>query len=132
MRLVRQADLVQDIGRAAEAADKAVSALPGFGRSHQHVVERAVLVEQIHHLERARDAEASDRPGRQAGDVAAFEAHAPAVGRVAAGEEVEAGGLAGAVRAHDAREPALREAHAHVLEHDVVPESFMQVFCLKH
>ena len=46
---------------------------------------------------------------RQAGDVLAGEAHAAAIGRVAAGQHVEAGRLAGAVRAHDPRQLALLE-----------------------
>ena len=36
---------------------------PHLRRGDQHVVERAVVVEQIHHLERARDAEARDARG---------------------------------------------------------------------
>ena len=81
-------------GRATSRTPRARTA----GSAMQHVVERRVVVEQVHHLERARQPLARDAPRRQPGDVLAGEAHAAAVGTVAAGEHVEAGGLAGAVR----------------------------------
>ena len=68
-----------------------------------------------------------DLARRQAGDVVAGEAHRAAVGRVAAGQHVEAGRLAGAVRAHDPRQPAFLEREAHVLQHDLVAEALVQV-----
>jgi ABC-type uncharacterized transport system ATPase subunit len=73
-----------------------------------------------------------DRPRRQPGDVAALEGDAAAVGCVAPGEQVEAGGLARPVRAHDAGEAPGLEAQAHVLEHHVRAEAFMQPACFEH
>ena len=55
---------------------------------------------------------ARDGARRQPGDVLAVEDDAAAVRRDAAGEHVEARRLAGAVRAHDAAEPAGLEARA--------------------
>ena len=75
----------------------------------QHVVERRVVVEQVHDWNEREMPLRAISARRQAGDVVAGEAHRAAVGRVAAGEHVEAGGLAGAVRTHDPRQLALLE-----------------------
>ena len=63
---------------------------------------------------------------RQAGDVLAGEADAAAVGPVAAGQHVEAGGLAGAVGAHDAGQLAFLEGQRDVLQHHLVAEALVQ------
>ena len=81
-----------------------------------------VVVEQVHDLEGARDAAPRDGARRQPGDVLAREGDAPGVGLVAAGEHVEAGGLAGAVGTHDPVDLALVHLEAHVLEHHAVAE----------
>ena len=50
----------------------------------------------------------------------------PRSGAVAAGEDVEAGRLAGAVRAHDSRQPPLVERERDVLQDDLVAEALVQ------
>ena len=60
------------------------------------------FVEEIHQLERARDALAGDLVRLAAGDVLPVEADRAAARLDTAGQHVEASGLAGAVRPHDA------------------------------
>jgi len=97
------------------------------GQGDQHVVQGRLVVKQIHDLERARQALARDLPRRQAGDVFAGKAHRAAVGLEAAGQHVEAGGLARAVGAHDAGQLALVEIERDALQHYLVAEALVQL-----
>jgi hypothetical protein len=114
-------------GIGAQVAPDVEAARPHFGQGQDHVVERRAVVEQVHRLERARDAAPRDPARRLAGDVDAGEAHRAAVGREPAGQHIEAGGLAGSVRTHDPRELALLELQAQVLQDDPVAEALVQV-----
>ena len=77
-----------------------------------HVLEHGELGEDVGALERAADAHAADRVRRDAGDVAALErARCPLSGSQVAGDQIEQGRLAGAVRAdHGGDLPALGTA----------------------
>ena len=70
--------------------------------------------------------------GGQAGHVLAGDAHRAAGGLQAAGQDVEAGRLAGAVRAHDAVQFAGLDRKRDVLEHDAVAEADMDVARIEH
>ncbi len=111
---------------AAEVAPHRQTACPYRGQCQQHVVERGLVVEQVHRLERPRQPFERDSARRQPGDVDTLEHHAATIGPVAPGEHVEAGGLAGAVRPHDAGQPAFVEGKRHVLQHHLVAEAFVQ------
>ena len=71
-------------------------------RADQHIVEYAQVSEHAAVLERAGESERGDLLGREARHVAASECHRASVRRVEAGDEIEHGRLAGAVRADDA------------------------------
>ena len=136
--LAREADprehrrgLVLRGGIGAEIAPAVESAAAHFGQRDQHVVLRRIVVEEIHDLERARDAAPCDLPRREAGDRLTGEDDLAAIGRVAPGQHVEASRLAGAVRPHDAGEPAFLERERDVLEHDLMTEALVQMPCLE-
>src|SRR5258708_5275090 len=67
-----------------------------------NVVEHGRGGKALRHLERARDAEPGDLARRRAGDVAIFELDGSFGRPQVAGDHVDEGGLAGAVRADDA------------------------------
>ena len=123
--------LVDERGIGVGLAERIAAARARRGQRDGDVLEHRELVEQVHELERARDAEARDRLRRAAGDVAPSSSTLAAVGLVAAGQHVEAGGLAGAVRAHDARQAAGLEGERDVLQHDAVAEAQVQVLGLE-
>jgi hypothetical protein len=72
----------------------------------QHVVEHRQLLEQGRLLEGAHEAERGDAAGAQARDVPSLEQHPSRRGRVEAADDVEGGGLAGAVRTDQAADLA--------------------------
>ena len=71
------------------------------GRAQAHVVEDRQLRQRLGELEGADHAAAGDLVRRHAGQVLALERPGALVGPVEAGEQVEEGGLAGAVRADE-------------------------------
>ena len=76
-------------------------------RADDDVLGDGQIRERLELLEGARDAEAADAIGPQAGDVAAVEEDAACVERLEAGDQIEQRGLAGAVRPDDADDLAL-------------------------
>src|SRR5579883_2668400 len=62
--------------------------------------------EWLRHLEGAVDAEMDDTVRGEAADLAPFEAHPSAIGRIKAGDDIDAGRLAGAVGADEAEDLA--------------------------
>ena len=98
-------------------------------RAHAHVaaehevVEHGQAAEQRDVLERARDAQRRNRARALAGDVAAFQGDAPAVGPVEAGDHVEQRGLAGAVGADDREDAALGDVDRHAIDRDDAAEA---------
>ena len=79
-------------------------------RGDAHVLEHAELREQVRDLERLGDAEMGEAVLRLGGDVAALEPDAPGARRERAGDEVEEGALAGAVRSDDRGQAAARRS----------------------
>ena len=111
-----QADALEDRRRASCAARSRARSRHASnerariaGSATTRLSSARVVVEEVDRLERSGDAEPRDRGRRQAGDVRAVEADFAAVGRVHAGQAVEARGLARAVGAHDAGERARLE-----------------------
>ncbi|MCY1304365.1 hypothetical protein D9M70_541150 [compost metagenome] len=80
-----------------------------------HVVEHREVGEQAQVLEGAAHAQAADGVRRLAHDVAAQEADHARVGFDHAGEHVDHGALAGAVRADECMDVAALQAERHVL-----------------
>ncbi len=111
---------------ATHLSDHAKCRLHDRPHGDDHVVERAVAIEQVHQLERARDAGARDRRRRCAGNVAAVEEHLPALGPVASGHDVEERCLAGTVRPDDSCQLACFNCKRDVVEHDLLPETLVQ------
>ena len=107
------------------------AAAADLGQRDEHVVERRIIVEQIHDLERPRDPALRDLPRRESGDRFAGEDDLAAIRAVTAGQHVEAGRLARAVRAHDPRQTTFVESERDVFEHDLPAESLVQVSCLE-
>ena len=96
--------LVPHGGRAHDDAEQ-----PGVQPAvlaDQHVFQRGHVGEQADVLERAGDAQRGDLVGRQPGDVLPVEEHAPAGRLVEAGDRVEEGRLARAVRPDQADDRA--------------------------
>src|SRR5918995_1704400 len=63
---------------------------------------------------------------RKSGNVLAVENDPAAIRPIASGQHVEAGGLSGAVRAHDAGEPPRLEGKRDVLENHLLAEALVQ------
>jgi hypothetical protein len=112
--------------RARRIADRVEAARAQLRRRDQRVLERAVIVEEVHHLEGARDPEARDRARRKAGHSRDFEMSRAPIRAIPPGEHVKARGLAGPVRAHDPVDLAFRDVEGHVLQHDAVPEALRE------
>ena len=123
-------------GRAVLEADETEKALAfgdGLGSggalapveaAHEHVLARGEIAKGPDELEGARDAARADFIWRQARDVPAAEADAPAVGGERARDEIEERRLAGPVGAHDAEELALLEREADVVDGADAAERF--------
>jgi hypothetical protein len=78
--------------------------------------------QHAHQLEGARDAAPRDPVGGLAGDARPVEQDLAAAGGERAGDEVEHGGLAGAIRPDQAEEFALCDVEAHVIDRDEAAE----------
>src|SRR6267142_1679414 len=84
--------------------------------AHLHVVHRAHVLEQADVLKRTGDAQLRGAVGLGTRDVAAFEDDLASCGHVHAGDAVEQGGLAGAVRSDQGKDLALRDVKAHLVD----------------
>ena len=93
------------------------------GQRCHHVVACGELVEEGHDLKRPRHPLSGNLVRREPGEVLAAEADAAAARLDPPGEYIEEGGLAGAVRAHDAVQLALRDLEVDRLEHHAVAEA---------
>ena len=91
------------------------------------VLGRGEVVEQRHDLEGARDAAQRHALRRAAGDVLAAERDGAPARAHAAGQHVEEGGLARAVRAHHAVQLAFVDGEVDLFEHDALVEAHMYV-----
>ena len=80
------------------------------------VLGHAELIEDALDLQRAFDAEPADLVRLEAGDVAAAKENTAAVGAKQARNQIEEGGLAGAIRADDRLQPAARQAKAEIVD----------------
>src|SRR5581483_5221844 len=115
----RQAQIVEDVRDAARA-------VPDVG-ADEDVLEHGHRPEQLEVLERAGDPAADHAVLRDAEKALAFEAQLSRVGSVEAGDEVEDGRLAGAVRADQADDLALRHVERDVVDRDDPAEAARDV-----
>ena len=83
-------------------------------RADRDVLAHGKTGEGLHDLEGSHEAECGDALRRHAGDVASLEEDAASIGHEEAGDEIEEGGLAGAVRADKGGDAALGEREAHL------------------
>ena len=81
-------------------------------RADHHVLQHRHAFEGLRHLEGARQPELRPRLRRHAGDVVAFEQHLARGRHEIAGQAIEEGRLAGAVRPDQAENVALLQRHA--------------------
>ncbi len=77
-----------------------------------------------HQLEGAADAAAADLVGRASIDAFAGERDGTLIGREHAGNDVEQGSLARAIRADDGEDRALRDAKAHIVDREQAAKAF--------
>ena len=96
------------------------------------VLEYGELRKDVGSLKRASDAHAADAVRRRAGDVAAVEQHLAAIGAQMAGDQVEKGRLAGAVRPDHCGDLAGRDGEADPADGGEAGERLAQVAHLKH
>ncbi len=101
-----EADVIQQFPRAAVVAVEQGLGAPEVEAAaaralerHAHVLQRGQVAEHGRDLKAADEPEPCHRRRGEAGDVPPLEAHGAARGLEKLGEQVEAGGLAGAVRA---------------------------------
>src|SRR6266568_1076286 len=111
--LQRRALLLHLAGRAEHGGEEAGpgAAVP----AGQHVLDRRELLEEADVLEGPGHAQHHDAMRLHAQQRPLAEADRPAVGAVVAGDEVEGGGLAGAVRADEPDDGALRHVEGDVV-----------------
>ena len=134
----RQADIVdqrlravveraQDALRAPEVERGAAPAL----QRDAHIFQHGEMRKHRRNLKRAPEPELRDVGGLERGDVAAVEHNASAGRRQEFGEEIEAGGLAGAVRADQRMNAAAPHAQVHAAHGDEAGELLGQVLCFE-
>ena len=107
-----QPDQLQHLQRRALGLRDAAG--PAEGADHG-VLRHRQIVHGTHDLEGAADAAAADFLGRQAADDLAAEADLARAGRDGPGDQAEAGGLAGAVRADECRDRMLAHGEGDVV-----------------
>ncbi len=120
--LERAVDFFGDAAVARGGAERMQEALLGLRRDPQ-VLGNAQPRKHALDLQRALDAEPADVVRLETGDVAPGKEDASVVGREQAGDEIEQGGLAGAVRADDGVQPSARERVAQVVDRDEAAEA---------
>src|SRR5476651_2463358 len=106
----------RDLGQAQCILEKAGRA--ATVATDLNVVEHRQAIEQGHVLEGTADADGRDVMARTLQDRLALEQHVAAVGRIEATEAIEERGLAGAVRADQARDLPREHVERHAVERD--------------
>jgi hypothetical protein len=91
-------------------------------------LQHAHLRERTHKLEGARDTGPAALVRRRGGDIAALEDDPPLLRPVDAGDQVEQGGFARAVRADQAQDFALGHARADTVDRPQAAERFRDLF----
>ena len=99
---------------------------------HLHVLAHGHGLERGGDLERAAHAQRPHRARVEAGDVAARKEDAPGVGRELAVDEVEAGGLAGAVGADQRQQTAGLHAEGDAVDRLDAAERLLEAARLQH
>ena len=110
----RGGGLVRGVGEAGECrcsracawASVRLSRVAREQRAGGDVLQHRHLRERLHDLEGAREPEPRDLVGPHPGDVAAVEEHASGGRRMHAGDQIDQGGLAGAIRSDQAEDLA--------------------------
>src|SRR6185295_7067170 len=134
LRLAGERDALEIAARPLDQLDvrapRRQQVLAGAGaRLHReaHVLQHAQAREQVGELEGAADAAPGALRGGEARDVFAEEGDAAGRRRQLPGDEVEVGGLAGAVRPDDRGQRARLESTADAIHRDVTAEADGQV-----
>ena len=97
-------------------------------RADHHVVEHGHSGERLHQLKRAADAGAANLVGPAAVDTLSSELDDARIRLEHAGDQVEAGGLAGAVGPNQRDDAALGNGEAHILSGAQTAEALRQTF----
>src|SRR6516164_8811640 len=107
---------MQDFARAVLGG--ATRALPGVTvhGGHHQIVDDPQAAERAHDLERARDAQMRNSIGRPAVDTGTVEPDFARGRALRPGDQAERGGLAGAVRTHEAHDIAGADDEAHTAQ----------------
>ena len=100
--------------------------------ANDQVVQHRGLLEQVRSLERPPDAEPGHAVAAHPRNVVAVDQDPPGAGLVNAGNQVEKGALAGAVRADDGVDLARFELDADVVYRRQPAEHLGQILDLKH
>src|SRR5262249_20820755 len=109
---------------AAAVIDVALAPAGGEGRGDDQVFEHGHAAERLWNLERARHAGAAAPLGRQMRNVRSGEADAAGCARDRSIDDVEQGGLAGAVRPDDAERLAFFEREIDSISYHHGAEAF--------
>src|SRR3990172_1458698 len=136
--LFRERDAVQEVFRLLDqlgvAAPHGKQVLADAGarlNRKADIFEHGEARKQVGELERAANAALGSLRRAQLADVVAEERHAPAGRPQLAGNEVEVGGLAGAVRTHDRGERPRAKGTGDLIHRDVAPETDAQAVGLE-
>jgi hypothetical protein len=97
-----------------------------------HILERAEIGKQIRELERAPQTQPRAPRGREPGDVMSVQLHGARGRRQLAGDQVEIGRLARAVRPHDRGECAGLERARHAIDGRMAAEPDGELFSFQH
>ena len=111
---------------------RALAHAAGVRGAHEHVLEHAHVRERLGDLVGAAQAQAADVLPRRVRDVLALELDPARVGPIHAGDEVEEGRLAGAVRPDDAQRFAFAQLHAQVVDDLHAAEGLVETGGLEH
>ena len=95
---------------------------------HHDVLERGHAKEDLQILECPRQAATRELFRRERAHILACEPHAALLRQVEAGDDVEQGRLAGAIRADDGEDRARRDRQAHIIDGMHAAEGDRQVF----
>ena len=124
----RLRNLLVDVAARPHPPPPVAAAAEPFGYRKANGLQRRQIGIELVDLEGARQAAQHPRMHRQIGDVVAFEQDAPGVGLEHAGEQIDHGGLAGAVRSDQRMAGALLDPERQVARDPQAAEGFFQSF----
>ncbi len=126
--LEQREHFVDDLGFASDNAPPVMAGADTFRYREPERLERRQIREKLIDLEGARDAEPHARMRAHVGDVAALEQDLPSGRREHAGQQIDDGGLAGAVRSDQRVARALLDLERHITGRDDAAETLLEIF----